>query len=267
MVRMTESTDRADKGSMESGITENDTGAPLLPPKKPLWKRLLPLGILLAVIGLAFAFDLQRFLAFDTLREHDQALRAFVEARPVLTALAFVAVYAAAVAVSLPGAVFLTIAGGFLFGLWLGTALVVVSATVGAIVIFLIAKTSLGEGLRERAGPWLKRMQAGFNENAVSYLLFLRLIPAFPFWIVNIVPALLNMKLRDYALATFFGIIPGSFVYVSVGNGLGAVIEAGDEPDLGIIFQPAILIPILGLAALAILPVVYRTVQAQRRVD
>ena len=160
-----------------------------------------------------------------------------------------------------------TSAGGFLFGLWLGTLLVVVSATVGAIAIFLIAKTSLGEGLRERAGPWLKRMQVGFNENAISYLLFLRLIPAFPFWIVNIVPALLNMKLKDYAFATFFGIMPGSFVYASVGNGLGAVIEAGDEPDLGIIFQPAILIPILGLAALAILPVVYRKVQAQRRVD
>ena len=244
--------------------TESDTTAPPMPPKKPLWKRLLPLGILLLVVALVFAFDLQRFLAFDTLREHDQALRAFVGARPVLTALGFVLVYAAAVAVSLPGAVFLTIAGGFLFGLWLGTALVVVSATAGAVAIFLIAKTSLGEGLRERAGPWLQRMQAGFNKDAVSYLLFLRLIPAFPFWIVNIVPALLSMKLRDYAFATFFGIMPGSFVYVSVGNGLGAVIEAGDEPDLGIIFQPAILIPILGLAALAILPVVYKKLKERR---
>ena len=239
-------------------MTENGA-APLLQPKpKPLWKRLLPLGLLLVVVGLAFAFDLQRFLAFDTLREHDQALRGFVEARPLLTALTFVAVYAAAVTVSLPGAVFLTIAGGFLFGLWLGTLLVVVSATVGAILIFLIAKTSLGEGLRERAGPWLQRMQAGFNENAISYLLFLRLIPIFPFWIVNIVPALMSMRLRDYGLATFFGIIPGSFVYISFGNGLGAVIEAGAEPDLGIIFQPAILIPILGLAFLALLPVGYR---------
>jgi len=255
MVRLMESTDR----------TENGTTTTPLPAKQPLWKRVLPLGILLAVIGLVFALDLQRFLAFDTLREHDQALRAFVEARPVLTALAFVLVYAGAVAVSVPGATFLTIAGGFLFGLWLGTALVVVGATAGAIAIFLIAKTSLGEGLRERAGPWLQRMQAGFNENAVSYLLFLRLVPVFPFWIVNIVPALLSMKLKDYALATFFGIMPGSFVYVSVGNGLGAAIEAGDEPDLGIIFQPAILIPILGLALLALLPVGYRKWRGGRR--
>lgn len=234
-------------------------------PNRSWWQRWLPLGVIVALVGLAFAFDLHTYLTFETLREHDQALRRFVEGYPVLTALGFVLIYAAAVAVSLPGAVFLTIAGGFLFGIWLGTVLVVVSATAGAVAIFLIARTSLGEGLRRQAGPWLRRMQDGFNENALNYLLVLRLIPAFPFWIVNIVPAFLGVKLRDYTLATFFGIMPGSAVYVSVGNGLGAVIEAGDEPDLGIILQPAILIPILGLAALALLPVAYRKLQVLRR--
>jgi uncharacterized membrane protein YdjX (TVP38/TMEM64 family) len=245
--------------------TDREAGAAPLPQQKPLWRRLLPLGILLLIIGLAFAFDLQRFLGFETLREHDQALRAFVEAWPVFTALGFVLVYAGAVAVSLPGAAFLTIAGGFLFGIWLGTLLAVTGATIGAIAIFLIAKTSLGDGLKERAGPWLVRMQDGFNENALSYLLVLRLIPIFPFWMVNIVPALLGVKLRDYALATFFGIMPGGFVYASVGNGLGAVIESGDEPDLGIILEPAILTPILGLALLALLPVGYRKWREARR--
>ncbi len=245
--------------------TDRETGAAPLPKPKPLWRRLLPLGILLLIIGLAFALDLQRFLAFETLREHDQALRAFVAARPLLTALGFVLAYAAAVAVSLPGAAFLTIAGGFLFGIWLGTLLAVTGATTGSIAIFLIAKTSLGDGLKERAGPWLLRMQDGFNENALSYLLVLRLIPIFPFWMVNIVPALLGVKLRDYALATFFGIMPGGFVYASVGNGLGAVIEAGDEPDLGIILEPAILTPIVGLALLALLPVGYRKLKGRRR--
>jgi uncharacterized membrane protein YdjX (TVP38/TMEM64 family) len=243
--------------------TENEAREPLAT-RKPLWRRLLPLFVLLGVIGTAFAFDLQRFLAFDTLREHDQALRGFVETWPLLTALGFVLAYAAAVAVSLPGAVFLTIAGGFLFGIWLGTFLVVIGATAGAIAIFLIAKTSLGEGLREQAGPWLRRMQAGFNENALNYLLVLRLIPAFPFWIVNIVPAFLGVTLKNYALATFFGIIPGSFVYASIGNGLGTVIEVGDEPDLGIILEPAILTPIVGLALLALLPVAYRKLKARR---
>jgi uncharacterized membrane protein YdjX (TVP38/TMEM64 family) len=246
--------------------TESDAAAPL-PAPKPLWRRLLPLGILLAIIGLAFAFDLQRFLSFETLREHDQALRAFVESRPVLTAIGFVVVYAAATAVSLPGAAFLTITSGFLFGIWLGTLLAVTGATTGAIAIFLIAKTSLGDGLKEKAGPWLVRMQEGFNENALSYLLVLRLIPVFPFWMVNIVPAFLGVRLRDYAVATFFGIMPGGFVYASVGNGLGAVIESGDEPDLGIILEPAILTPILGLALLALLPVGYRKFKGRRRGD
>jgi uncharacterized membrane protein YdjX (TVP38/TMEM64 family) len=232
---------------------------------RTLWRRLLPLAVLLVAAGLAYAFELQHFLSFATLQEYHETLRRIVEARPVLTALGFVLVYAAAVAVSLPGAAFLTIAGGFLFGIWLGSLLAVIGATVGAVTIFLIARTSLGDGLRERAGPWLQRMQAGFNENALSYLLVLRLVPAFPFWIVNIVPAFLGVRLRDYAIATFFGIMPGSVVFTSVGNGLGTVIETGGEPDLGIVLEPAILLPMLGFAALALLPVVYRKVKLRRR--
>jgi uncharacterized membrane protein YdjX (TVP38/TMEM64 family) len=230
---------------------------------RPGWQRLLPLVLLLASLALAYGLGLHRYLSFETLKQHHEALGALVRARPVLTALGFVLVYAAATAVSLPGAVFLTIGGGFLFGAWLGGALAVLGATAGAIAIFLIAKTSLGDGLRQRAGPWLERMQAGFNENALSYLLVLRLIPIFPFWIVNIVPAFLGVKLRHYAVATFFGIMPGGLVYASVGNGLGAVIEAGDDPDLGIILEPAILMPILGLALLALLPVGYRKLRAR----
>jgi uncharacterized membrane protein YdjX (TVP38/TMEM64 family) len=232
--------------------------------RKPLWRRLLPLGVLLVAVGLAFGLDLHHYLSFETLEAHHQAMRAFVDERPLATALAFIAIYAGSVAVSLPGAAILTITGGFLFGVWLGSLLAVTGATIGAVAVFLVAKTSLGDSLKARAGPWLRRMQDGFNENAISYLLVLRLIPLFPFWIVNVVPAFLGVRLRDYALATFLGIIPGSLVYASVGNGLGAVLAAGDEPDLGLILQPAVLGPILGLAALALLPVVYRKVKARR---
>lgn len=231
---------------------------------RPLWRRLLPLCVLLALAAIAYAFGLHHYLSFATLKQHSEELRRIVDARPMLTALGFVLVYAAAVAISLPGAAILTIAGGFLFGIWLGSLLVVSGATLGAIAIFLIARTSLGDGLRARAGPWLERMQAGFNENALCYLLVLRLVPLFPFWIVNIVPAFLAVRLKDYAIATFFGIIPGSIVYASVGNGLGAVIEAGGEPDLGIVLEPAILLPMLGLAALALLPVAYRKLKPRR---
>ncbi len=241
----------------------NENGATALPTRNPLWQRVLPLGMLLAAAALAFGFDLHHYLSFSTIEAHHQALRAFVDERPVATALAFVAVYAGSVAVSLPGAVFLTIAGGFLFGIWLGSLLAVTGATIGAVAVFFVAKTSLGDSLKASAGPWLRRMQDGFNDNAINYLLVLRLIPIFPFWIVNVVPAFLGMRPRDYVLATFFGIIPGSLVYSSVGNGLDAVLRSGDEPDLGLILQPAVLGPILGLAALALLPVAYKKWRAR----
>ncbi len=114
------------------------------------------------------------------------------------------------------------------------------------------------KGLRRRAGPWIGRLEAGFRENALSYLLVLRLVPLFPFWLVNLVPAFLGVPLTTYALGTFVGIIPGSFVYASVGNGLGAVFDAGGTPDLTIIFEPEILLPIIGLSLLALIPVVYK---------
>jgi len=160
--------------------------------------------------------------------------------------------------VSVPGATILTLTAGLVFGLGLGVAVVVTAATVGASLVFLVAKTSLGEPLRRRAGERVARMEAGFREDALSYLLVLRLVPLFPFWLVNLVPAFLGVPLRTYALATFLGILPGTAVYVAVGNGIGAVLEAGGRPDLGLIFRPEILGPLVGLALLALLPVAYK---------
>jgi uncharacterized membrane protein YdjX (TVP38/TMEM64 family) len=165
-----------------------------------------------------------------------------------------------------------TIFGGFLFstvvdgipGTILAAAIVVIGATVGATALFLAARTGLGEPLRARAGPNLRRMEAGFRENAMSYLLVLRLVPLFPFWLVNLVPAFLGVPLRTYVIGTFFGIMPGTFVYASVGSGLGAILEAGESPDLGIIFKAEILIPLLGLALLALIPVIYKRIKTKR---
>lgn len=221
-------------------------------------KRFAPLVAIVVAIVLIFAFDLDRFVSFDALRDNRERLLEFVDANMVLAPLLFVVVYAVAVGLSIPGGAVLTIAGGFLFGLWFGTLLVVIGATLGATAIFLIAKTALGDTLRKKAGPRIKRMEDGFREDAFNYLLVLRLIPIFPFWLVNIVPALLGVTLSTYVLGTFIGIIPGSFVYASVGNGLGAVFDAGQEPDLGIIFKPEIILPIIGLAVLAVLPVLYK---------
>jgi uncharacterized membrane protein YdjX (TVP38/TMEM64 family) len=199
-----------------------------------------------------------RYLSLATLRARHQELQDFVAAQPVAAPLLYIAVYAAAAALSLPGAVFLTLAGGLLFGTLAGSLYAVIGATLGAVTIFLIARTALGSSLRERVGPRLQRMEAGFRENAWSYLLVLRLIPLFPFWLVNLVPAILGVPLRTFALATLVGIVPGCLVYASVGDGLGAVLERGQEPDLGLILEPRVLLPLLGLAALAMLPILYQ---------
>ena len=160
-----------------------------------------------------------------------------------------------AVALSLPGAGILSITSGFLFGTLLGTFLAVTSATLGATLIFLIAKTALGESLQKKAGPWLDKMRRGFQDNAFNYLLTLRLVPLFPFFIINLVPAFLGVKLRDYILATALGIIPGGFVYVSVGTGIGSVFDSGDAFSMGSIVNPEILIALLGLALLSFVPI------------
>jgi len=224
-----------------------------------LLRRALILAVLVvAVVGLMKYFGLFGLLSFETLARNREWLLAEVASLGVAAPLIFILIYAGAVAVSLPGALFLTLAGGFLFGTWLGTLYVVIGATLGATIIFLIAKTALGDALRSRAGPFVKKLEAGFREDALSYLLVLRLVPLFPFWLVNLVPAFLGVKLRAFVIGTFVGIIPGSLVYASVGSGLGAIFESGGTPDLKIILQPRVLLPIVGLAVLAMVPVVYK---------
>jgi uncharacterized membrane protein YdjX (TVP38/TMEM64 family) len=227
-------------------------------------KRFLPLAVMLLAIVAAFALGLDDYLSLDQLERHRTRLLDLVGRHPLAAPLAYMLIYAAAVALSIPGGAILTMTGGFLFGVVAATCYVVIAATSGATLVFLIAKSALGDSLRRRAGPAMRRMEAGFRENAFHYLLVLRLIPVFPFWLVNLVPAFLGVPLTTYVAATLVGIIPGSLVYASVGNGLGAVFEAGGRPDLGIIFEPEIILPIIGLAALAILPVVYKKIRARQ---
>ncbi len=226
-------------------------------------RRWLPLVLLLAAALAVYATGLHRELSLAGLQRHRSTLQELVAVHPLLAPVAFVALYAVATALSLPGALFLTLTGGFLFGTWLGGMLSVIGATAGATVLFLIARTSLGTALRARAGPWLQRLEAGLRRNAFAYLLVLRLVPLFPFWLVNLVPALLDVPVGVFTLATFLGIIPGALVYAGVGNGLGAVLDHGGEPDLGLIFAPQVILPLLGLAALALLPILYRQLRRQ----
>lgn len=229
------------------------------------WLRWLPLVLLFGVGATAWlAFDLGSYLSFDALAENRGWLLDQVERYELRTVLAFVFAYALATAFSIPGGAVLTVLGGFLFGTLFGTFYVVTGATLGAVAVFLAARTALGDSLRKRVGGTLKRMETGFRENALSYLLVLRLIPIFPFWLVNLVPAFLGVSLRTYLIGTILGIIPGTFVYASLGNGVGALFDQGETPDIGIIFSFDILTPILGLAVLALLPVAYKTWKARR---
>src|SRR5262249_12788168 len=153
---------------------------------------------------------------------------------------------------------FLSTLSGFLFGTWWGGVCNLVAATLGATIIFILAKTVLGDLLRARAGPLLQKLEAGFRENELSYMLVLRLVPLFPFWLVNLAPAFLGVRLSTFIIGTFIGIIPGAFVFASVGTGLGGLLESGATPDGSALLQPRVLIPVIGLIVLALIPVVYK---------
>lgn len=188
----------------------------------------------------------------------------FVEKHWFIASLGFVILYTVVVALSLPGASIMTLAGGFLFGVATGSLLTVIGATLGATALFLIARTALGDVLRRRAGPLLARMADGFGKNAFSYLLFLRLVPVFPFWAVNLVPALLGMRLVPFVVATGLGIIPGTIVFAAFGAGLGSVFDAGSELNLKDALSPTLIAALIGLGVLALVPVVVKRIREKR---
>ncbi len=227
-------------------------------------RRFLPLIVIAAAIAAAFAFGVGDYLSFEALRDNRDVLMALVKDHALLTVLGFIALYAVSTALSLPGGAVLSIAGGFLFGSSAGTAWIVIGATLGAVGIFLAARTALGDALKAKAGPWLKKMEAGFQDNAFSYLLVLRLVPIFPFFVVNLVPAFLGVGLRTFAIATVLGIIPGAFVFASVGNGLGSVFEQGETFSPSAALTPEVITALIGLAILALVPVGYEKFKARR---
>ncbi len=229
-----------------------------------LAKRLILLGAVIGLITLTLVFDLTKYISFETLREHESSLRATAESYPLATALIYIGCYAIAVALSLPGAIWMTLTGGFLFGTLIGGFLAVVGATSGAVILFLLARYVIGDIFRARYGPRLVAFEAGFNRNAFSYLLSMRLVPLFPFFLVNLAAALLQVSLRVFFITTFLGIMPGAFVFASIGNGVSFVIQSGSEPDLSLATQPVVIFPLIGLAILTLVPVVLRRWQRKK---
>jgi len=226
-------------------------------------KRVLPL-VVIACVAVIGAMTLKDYLSFDALADNREALLAWRDSNYLSAVLGFIALYIVVVAFSLPGATVMTLAGGFLFATFPGALFNILAATIGATMIFLAAKSSLGDILYAKIQTddgkesILEKMEAELRENEISYLLILRLVPAVPFFVCNLAPAFLGVKLRAFAITTFFGIMPGTVVFTSIGAGLGEVFARGETPDLGIIFEPHILGPIIGLAVLAAVPIIIK---------
>ncbi|MCA8887513.1 MAG: VTT domain-containing protein [Parvularculaceae bacterium] len=221
--------------------------------------RFAPLIVIAVAAAAVVASGLYKQLSLAALKEHYAGLSLFVEAHYLAALALFALVYIAVTALSVPGATFMSMLGGLFFGIWIGALVVVVAATTGAAIIFSAARTALGDSLRNRAGTAIGKMEAGFRENAFSYLLLLRLIPLFPFFLVNIAPAMFGVSLRTFVAATFIGIIPGAFAIVSVGNGLDTVLATGGDAELsGMLLKPEIVTPIIALSLLALAPIIYK---------
>jgi uncharacterized membrane protein YdjX (TVP38/TMEM64 family) len=247
---------------------------------KSLMRRLWPLAAI-ALLAVAAYFLVGRGISLEALVRHREEIGAFVSAHRPLALAAYIALYISAVALSLPGATFLTVAGGFLFGLAIGAPAAVIGATLGATVIFLIARTALGEPLLKRAGPRATQLAKGFRDDAFSYLLFLRLVPAFPFFLVNLVPAFAGVKLSTFVAATALGIIPGALVYAFAGTGLDSVIAAQKSAydtcmaassgachltfNAGDVLTPELIGALIAFGLLALVPALVKRLRARSR--
>ena len=273
--------DRRQEARMRDGESgqEPETSAPAIEAKTeaPVWRRWAPLAVIVAVMGFGYIMGWHEYLSLSNLIRERAALADAVSSNLLFAALIYVASYILAVALSFPGASLLTILGGFLFGWALGGMLTAVGATLGAGAIFLAARSSLGSTLKARAGPFVTRLAEGFRENAFHYLLFLRLAPIFPFWLINIAPALFDMRLRPFLIATFVGILPGTFAYAFIGAGLDSVIAAQEvaspgcaaagtcQIELSALITTEIVLAFAALGLAALIPVAIKKVRARRQ--
>lgn len=220
--------------------------------------RFLPLALIALGFALFFVTDLNETYTFELLAQKHDSYLAWVERHPVRAVINFVGVYVLIAAFALPLSTLMTIASGYLFGPWLGTAMSLAGATLGGSLLFLAARTALGGVLGAYARGAIRRFEEGFRKDAFGYLLVLRLVPAAPFFAVNIAAGILGVRLRTFLGATVLGIIPAAFVYASAGVGLEALIEAGKRPRFDLLLEPKIVLPLMGLALIALIAVLLR---------
>ena len=226
-----------------------------------------PLAGLVVAILHRTAVPCPRHLSFDTLQTHREALLGFRDANFAGIVALFLGAYILIVAFSLPGAAVASVTGGFLFGLWLGTTLNVLAASIGAIAIFWAARLGLGRVLSARietSDGTLKNIKNGLHNNEISVLFLMRLVPVVPFFVANLLPALVGVRFVNFALTTVLGIIPGALVFTWIGVGIGEVFDRGERPDLSLLWEPQVIGPILGLCALAALPILIKAIRGRK---
>jgi len=248
-------------------------------PRRASLKRYLPVALVALAMAAVFATGAHRQVSLETLVRHRMAIDAFIDAHSVAAVAVFMTVYVVVVALSIPGALFLTISGGILFGTLVGGTATVIAATAGATIIFLVARSACGESLYRRAGPLAHKIADGFRADAFNYLLFLRLVPAVPFFLVNLAPALVGVKLSTFVAATFIGIIPATVAFSFFGSGLDSVLAAQEGPyraclaagrgacpihfDIGALMTPQLLAAFAALGALALVPILVKRLRAR----
>jgi uncharacterized membrane protein YdjX (TVP38/TMEM64 family) len=226
------------------------------------WMAVLAVASMLGAAIASLILGLEPQSVLELLREHHSWLLGFVTGAPILASLLFMVVYAAAVAISVPGVAILTVIGGYLFGWFHGTALVLIAATMGASAVFLLTRSAFGDRLRVRAGPAVQRFAAGFRRNALSYGFVLNVVPFFPYALIILVPAVCGVPLLTFVAGMFLGLVPGTFLFAGLGDGLDQVVTSGAPLRPTSFLTPEIVLSLSGLAALALVPVVY---QAWRR--
>ena len=245
-------------------------------------RKWLPAALLVILIGAAYLAGAGHYLTLSAIAENRTLLKDFTADHLVGAILIYMAVYVSVVALSLPGAAVMSVAGGFLFGWWLSVPITVVAATIGAVIVFHIVKTSFGAILLERAGPGARKLAKGFERDSFSYLLFLRLVPAFPFFIVNAVAGLSRINPWTFTAATAVGIIPASLAFAYLGTGLDSIVDAQArlynecltaqraagcrmELDASALLTREIVIAFVALGFIALIPIGFKRWQRWRR--
>ncbi|MEM7282209.1 MAG: TVP38/TMEM64 family protein [Pseudomonadota bacterium] len=230
---------------------------------KPMWKRLLPLGVIGLALALFFAAGLHQYLSLETLASNQVKLQQLADENLPVAMLTVIVVYATLTAISVPGAAIMTLLSGLILGTVYGGISVVIGATIGATIIFLAGRSAAGDVLAKKGGDTVAKLEAGFRENALSYLFILRLVPLFPFWLVNLSAAAFQVPTRTYVMATFFGIMPGTFVYAAVGAGLGSITESSSV-GADVLLQGKVIIPLVALVLLSLVPILVKRLKKDK---